>query len=134
MPTGCKRRWTLAPGELSKGGIVGYEYRTRMTAAIPKQVWEEFKSAFERALDGATNAELLRAWQMLPQKTEFYERVLMPAVAQQLGRRFQIERLRCDYMFLDASGVPLMPLNQKITIRAHDRRWNPLVSCIAPAA
>jgi len=102
-----------------------------MAAAIPKQVWDEFKTAFEKALDGAGEAKMLQAWKTLPQKTEFYERVLMPAIGDQLGLTFQIERLRCDYTFLDPDRVPLIAIESE---NCHPSAWQEMESLCSLAA
>lgn len=76
--------------------------------AETKIIWTQFRTALCKALDATPDARLREAWKSGPDKTVFYERTLMPAVAGLLGYDLQIERHRCDYAFLNADKVPLV--------------------------
>ncbi|MEO6740140.1 MAG: hypothetical protein ABIP20_07805 [Chthoniobacteraceae bacterium] len=67
----------------------------------PKTIWNRFKTAFSQALDETGRPKFLDAWRSVRDKTEFYEWTLMPAVGNRFEAKVQIERLRCDYTFLD---------------------------------
>jgi hypothetical protein len=97
----------------------------------PKQLWADFKSAVSKALDEVEKANLIEAWKTTRRKTEFYEWVLMPAVAKRLSLKLQIERLRCDYTFLDPNGVPLIAVESE---NAHPTAWQEMESLCSLAA
>src|SRR5438105_1129405 len=102
-----------------------------MQPTQPKDLWTNFKNAFCRILDETEREKLVEAWGDIKIKTTFYESELMPAMAAQLGMGFQIERLRCDYTFLDANRVPLIAVEAE---NCHPTAWKEMESLCSLAA
>jgi hypothetical protein len=86
----------------------------------PQKLWAAFKTAFCKALDETEKPKRVEAWRTVRNKTEFYEQTLMPAIKKLLSYDLQIERLRCDYTFLDGAGVPLIAVESE---NAHSTAW-----------
>ena len=74
--------------------------------------WREFRTAFEKSLEGMRSDEFLMAWKGSAARTKRYEEHVLPEVAQQMGLRFKKEEFKVDYTMceVDSSGnaVPLV--------------------------
>lgn len=103
-----------------------------MPTVAPLQIWQQFKGAFQKALDEAGPQKLTQAWQHVRNKTAFYEQLLMPAIAKHLRLEFQIERLRCDYTFLSIDGVPLVAVEAENCHGTASKEIDSLCSLAAP--
>lgn len=100
--------------------------------ADPHQLATTFKDAFCKALESNERNDLLKMWQSVTDKTWFYEKTLMPTVAQQLGWELHIEKFRCDFMFLDERAVPLVAVESENAHETAGHEVNCLCSLAAP--
>ena len=71
-------------------------------------------------------------WQAVQEKTYFYEWSLMPAVKRHLGYDLHVERLRCDYTFLDPNQVPLIAVEAENAHQTAAHEMHCLCSLAAP--
>lgn len=97
----------------------------------PQLYWQEFQSAFCQALDQTSVADFEEAWSHVRKKTHFYEFHLMPAVAQVLGQRVQVEHMRVDYTFFDKNEVPVIAVEAE---NSHPSAWEEIEQLSSLAA
>lgn len=100
--------------------------------ADPLQLATHFNNAFCKTLAANERDPLLKMWQSTAEKTWFYEKTLMPAVAKHLGLELHIERFRCDFMFLDENEVPLVAVESENAHPTAGHEVNCLCSLAAP--